>query len=208
MSFGADHLGCPTYSTLLLPSVSRGHLHRPIAVKGQWVSKRLCSHSRHHACQIQQKHARLKSQHSHRPNRNARLVSATASSASFDATSDEQSNQIGSDQLQWAQSALASLRRQYKAAIASTRLQAAAFYNPKFFPMVTLCVSFSTSNKAIMRMLHFMFSPGKLPAAQATLLTTAILSGAGSFFYRTLLPFLGSMHWEVLHGFRSSVDNF
>jgi len=76
--------------------------------------------------------------------------------------------------LQWAQSALASLRRQYKAAIASTRLQAAAFYNPKFFPMVTLCVSSLLATKANMRMLHFMFSLSKLPAAQATLLTTVI----------------------------------
>lgn len=79
--------------------------------------------------------------HRQRLRHQAQCVSAAASSANFDSSTNAETDTSASGPLQWARSGLAGISRNYQAAIASTRLQTAAFYNPKFLPMVTLCVS-------------------------------------------------------------------
>ena len=138
MSVGAGHLGCRTIVTLLPPPVPLQHTYPTSSLQfRQSRSKSICFKSCNSPALLQQ-HARPLLQHRQHLRRRVEPVSANASSVHSNSSTDGETNQSRSGSLFWARSVWASICRQYQAAIASTRLQAAAIYNPKFLPMVTL----------------------------------------------------------------------
>lgn len=102
---------------------------------------------RYNARHLSQQHRRPVLLQSQRLRHQAQCVSTAASSSNFEYNPGVDTGESAAGPLAWPRSGLAALSRNYQAAVASTRLQTAAFYNPKFLPMVTLCVpSFAASS--------------------------------------------------------------
>lgn len=138
MAVGADHLGCPTIVTLLPPPVPLQNTYRTSCFYNRRSHRSSIYCKSCNSPASLQQHARPLLQPRQHLRRRAEPVSAAASSVHSNFSPDGETNQSSSGNLFWARSVWASISRQYQAAIASTKLQAAAIYNPKFLPMVTL----------------------------------------------------------------------
>ena len=146
MRLGAKNLGHHNNVTSLPPQMLLRQSHQTCISRNLRAHRTIQGLIRYNARQLPQQHRRPVLLQSQRLRHQAQCVSTAASSSNFEYNPGTDTGESAARPLAWTRSALAALSGKYQAAVASTRLQTAAFYNPKFLPMVTLYVnSFSAS---------------------------------------------------------------